>query len=46
MVRTKKFIGKVFVNRRTGQATIILPKKELTKFFKKVPSQVEVKMKW
>jgi hypothetical protein len=40
MINTKKYVGlKVFVNKRNGQATVILPKKKI----KKIPKRVMVR---
>jgi len=48
----KNFIvkRKVFINKKTGQPSITIPKKELKKFFDKMPKELIVtiskKKKW
>jgi len=35
---------KVFINKKTGQASITLPKKEFVKFLKGVPKEIKLKI--
>jgi len=41
-----KFNRKIIFNKRTGQASIVLPKKMFDKMFKKIPKEAEIKVKW
>lgn len=44
-----KFTRKVFLNSNTGQPSVTLSKKELIKFFKKMPKELVIevkKVKW
>jgi hypothetical protein len=45
-----KLRTKVFINKKTGQASITLPKKKMCKFFKKIPKEliidIKEKKKW
>jgi len=43
-VLPKIFVRKVFLNSRTGQASIVLPKKQF-KFYGKVPKQISIEIK-
>ena len=40
-----KFNRKIFLNKRTGQASIILPKKKIMKFWKSMPDSVVIDIK-
>jgi len=43
-LKEKKFKTKVFINKKTKQVSISIPKKFVQ--FKKVPKILEVKIKW
>jgi len=46
MIKNKKLlIRKIFINSKTGQASITLPKKKLVKFFKKIPKEIRFEIK-
>lgn len=43
--KTKILIRKVFLNSKTGQASVTLPKKKLLQFFKRIPKEIEIQVK-
>lgn len=46
-MKIPKFLkGKVYVNKRTKQKTIVLSSKEIKRFGKKLPKNKEVKITW
>jgi hypothetical protein len=43
--KKKLLFRKVFFNKKTGQASVTLPKKKLLKFFNKIPKEMELEIK-
>ena len=36
---------KVFINSKTGQGSVVIPKKTFRRFFRKLPTEIEIKIK-